>query len=129
MVLIFFIIAVAYVNMGTSLAATGRCSAAGGVLARGARLEGAGVRDARAHAAARAAALQQLGALHAAQGRPRRALQAYHAAIKAAPPDYHPQVAILHKLFHCNLINSVFIKKFSFNIILYKNNFDFFDMI
>lgn len=93
--------------MGTSLAATGRCSAAGGVLARGARLEGAGVRDARAHAAARAVALQQLGALHAAQGRPRRALQAYHAAIKAAPPDYHPQVTF----------NSSFIIKLIFKIV------------
>lgn len=78
--------------MGASLAAMGRCSEAAGVLARGARAEANGVRDIRAHHTARANALQHLGALHAVQGKHRRALAAYHQALQIIPQGQVPQV-------------------------------------
>lgn len=85
--------------MGASLSALGRCVEAASALQRAARQDGAGVRDARAHAYARTAALQYLGALHAAQGRHRRALQEYQQALTARPPDYRPQVTAFQILF------------------------------
>ncbi|OAD62727.1 hypothetical protein WN48_07543 [Eufriesea mexicana] len=81
----------AYVNLGAALASVGRGTEAAAVLRAGASLDGSGLKDKRAHEAARVQALLQLGALYADQGRLQRALSAYREALDALPDHYPPQ--------------------------------------
>ena len=82
----------AHLQLGQLLARHGRCTEAARVLARCAQLSATGVRDRRAHQAARVSALLLLGNLHAEQGRGQRALAAYRRALELRPPRYPPQV-------------------------------------
>ncbi|XP_017767612.1 PREDICTED: transmembrane and TPR repeat-containing protein CG4341-like [Eufriesea mexicana] len=84
-------LAQAYVNLGAALASVGRGTEAAAVLRAGASLDGSGLKDKRAHEAARVQALLQLGALYADQGRLQRALSAYREALDALPDHYPPQ--------------------------------------
>ncbi|XP_076174232.1 transmembrane O-mannosyltransferase targeting cadherins 2 isoform X5 [Ptiloglossa arizonensis] len=84
-------LAQAYVNLGAALATVGRGTEAAAVLRTGASLDGSGLKDKRAHEAARVQALLQLGALYADQGRLQRALSAYREALHAMPDHYPPQ--------------------------------------
>ncbi|XP_051170754.1 protein O-mannosyl-transferase TMTC2 [Leptopilina boulardi] len=84
-------LAQAYVNLGAALASVGRGTEAAAVLRAGASLDGSGLKDRRAHEAARVQALLQLGALYADQGRLQRALSAYREALHALPDHYPPQ--------------------------------------
>ncbi|XP_076374963.1 transmembrane O-mannosyltransferase targeting cadherins 2 isoform X2 [Megalopta genalis] len=84
-------LAQAYVNLGAALASVGRGAEAAAVLRAGASLDGSGLKDKRAHEAARVQALLQLGALYADQGRLQRALSAYREALHALPDHYPPQ--------------------------------------
>ncbi|XP_015436903.1 PREDICTED: transmembrane and TPR repeat-containing protein CG4341-like [Dufourea novaeangliae] len=84
-------LAQAYVNLGAALATVGRGTEAAAVLRAGASLDGSGLKDKRAHEAARVQALLQLGALYADQGRLQRALAAYQEALHALPDHYPPQ--------------------------------------
>ncbi|XP_061930218.1 protein O-mannosyl-transferase TMTC2 isoform X1 [Apis cerana] len=84
-------LAQAYVNLGAALASVGRGTEAAAVLRAGASLDGSGLKDKRAHEAARVQALLQLGALYADQGRLQRALSAYREALHALPDHYPPQ--------------------------------------
>ncbi|XP_014478502.1 PREDICTED: transmembrane and TPR repeat-containing protein CG4341 isoform X3 [Dinoponera quadriceps] len=84
-------LAQAYVNLGAALISVGRGTEAAAVLRAGASLDGSGLKDKRAHEAARVQALLQLGALYADQGRLQRALSAYREALHALPDHYPPQ--------------------------------------
>ncbi|KYN33117.1 Transmembrane and TPR repeat-containing protein 2, partial [Trachymyrmex septentrionalis] len=84
-------LAQAYVNLGAALISVGRGTDAAAVLRAGASLDGSGLKDKRAHEAARVQALLQLGALYADQGRLQRALSAYREALRALPDHYPPQ--------------------------------------
>lgn len=84
-------LAQAYVNLGAALISVGRGTEAAAVLRTGASLDGSGLKDKRAHEAARVQALLQLGALYADQGRLQRALSAYREALRALPDHYPPQ--------------------------------------
>ncbi|XP_003699417.1 transmembrane O-mannosyltransferase targeting cadherins 2 [Megachile rotundata] len=84
-------LAQAYVNLGATLASVGRETEAAAVLRAGASLDGSGLKDKRAHEAARVQALLQLGVLYADQGRLQRALSAYREALHALPDHYPPQ--------------------------------------
>uniref|UniRef100_A0A182Q4V4 Uncharacterized protein n=1 Tax=Anopheles farauti TaxID=69004 RepID=A0A182Q4V4_9DIPT len=88
---------VAYLNLGTSLIALGRCQEAASVLREGTKLDGAGLRDRGAHENARISALLQLGNLYADQGKLQRALAVYREALHTLPERYPPQ-AIYHRL-------------------------------
>lgn len=81
-------------NLGAALASIGRGTEAAAVLRAGASLDGSGLKDKRAHEAARVQALLQLGALYADQGRLQRALSAYREALHALPDHYPPQVSV-----------------------------------
>lgn len=83
-------------NLGAALASVGRGTEAAAVLRAGASLDGSGLKDKRAHEAARVQALLQLGALYADQGRLQRALSAYREALHALPDHYPPQVSSPH---------------------------------
>ncbi|KYM79345.1 hypothetical protein ALC53_10203, partial [Atta colombica] len=85
----------AYVNLGAALISVGRGTDAAAVLRAGASLDGSGLKDKRAHEAARVQALLQLGALYADQGRLQRALSAYREALRALPDHYPPQNAFV----------------------------------
>ncbi|EGI61633.1 Transmembrane and TPR repeat-containing protein [Acromyrmex echinatior] len=85
----------AYVNLGAALISVGRGTDAAAVLRAGASLDGSGLKDKRAHEAARVQALLQLGALYADQGRLQRALSAYREALRALPDHYPPQSAFV----------------------------------
>lgn len=80
-------------NLGAALISVGRGTEAAAVLRAGASLDGTGLKDKRAHEAARVQALLQLGALYADQGRLQRALSAYREALRALPDHYPPQVS------------------------------------
>uniref|UniRef100_A0A182NEX8 TPR_REGION domain-containing protein n=1 Tax=Anopheles dirus TaxID=7168 RepID=A0A182NEX8_9DIPT len=82
---------VAYLNLGTSLIALGRCQEAASVLREGTKLDGAGLRDRGAHESARISALLQLGNLYADQGKLQRALAVYREALHTLPDRYPPQ--------------------------------------
>lgn len=82
----------AYLNLGTSLIALGRCQEAASVLREGSRLDGTGLRDRIAHENARIASLLQLGGLYADQGKLQRALAVYREALHTLPDTYPPQV-------------------------------------
>ncbi|XP_066599299.1 protein O-mannosyl-transferase Tmtc2-like isoform X1 [Prorops nasuta] len=84
-------LAQAYANLGAALVSVGRGTEAAAVLRAGASLDGSGLKDKRAHEAARVQALLQLGALYADQGRLQRALSAYREALRALPDHYPPQ--------------------------------------
>ena len=83
----------AYVNLGAALVAVGRGTEAAGILRAGASLDGSGLKDRRAHEAARVQALLQLGGLYADQGKLQKALSAYREALHALPEHYPPQVS------------------------------------
>lgn len=83
----------AYLNLGTSLIALGRCQEAANVLRDGSRLDGTGLRDRTAHDNARIASLLQLGGLYAEQGKLQRALAVYREALHNLPDTYPPQVS------------------------------------
>lgn len=94
--LFFFLLSffsVAYLNLGTSLIALGRCQEAANVLRDGSRLDGTGLRDRTAHDNARIASLLQLGGLYAEQGKLQRALAVYREALHNLPDTYPPQVS------------------------------------
>lgn len=84
---------VAYLNLGTSLIALGRCQEAAAILREGSKLDGAGLRDRNAHNHARIATLLQLGSLYADQGKLQRALAVYKEALHTLPDNYPPQVS------------------------------------
>ncbi|XP_012271235.1 transmembrane and TPR repeat-containing protein CG4341 isoform X2 [Orussus abietinus] len=84
-------LAQAYVNLGAALVSAGRATEAAGVLRAGASLDGSGLKDRRAHEAAKVQALLQLGALYTDQGRLRRALAAYREALHTLPEHYPPE--------------------------------------
>lgn len=88
-----FFFAEAYVNLGAALISVGRGTEAAAVLRAGASLDGSGLKDKRAHEAAKVQALLQLGALYADQGRLQRALSAYREALRSLPDHYPPQVS------------------------------------
>lgn len=91
----FLSFSVAYLNLGTSLIALGRCQEAANVLRDGSRLDGTGLRDRTAHDNARIASLLQLGGLYAEQGKLQRALAVYREALHNLPDTYPPQVSKL----------------------------------
>lgn len=94
-----FIFSVAYLNLGTSLIALGRCHEAASVLRDGTKLDGAGLRDRSAHENARISSLLQLGGLYSDQGKLQRALAVYREALHTLPKNYPPQVSkMLHYL-------------------------------
>lgn len=84
----------AYLNLGTSLIALGRCQEAAAVLRDGSKLDGAGLRDRGAHNNARISTLLQLGSLYAEQGKLQRALAVYKEALHNLPDSYPPQVRV-----------------------------------
>lgn len=84
--------AVAYLNLGTSLIALGRCQEAASVLREGSKLDGTGLRDRTAHNNARVSTLLQLGGLYAEQGKLQRALAVYREALHNIPESFPPQV-------------------------------------
>lgn len=85
-------VAVAYVNLGTALIASGRCEEAIAILRQASKLDGTGVKDRREHENAKMSALLQLGALYSDQGRLHNALAVYREAAANLPKDYPPQV-------------------------------------
>lgn len=85
---------VAYLNLGTSLVALGRCHEAASVLRDGAKLDGSGLRDRSAHDKARISSLLQLGGLYVDQGKLQRALAVYKEALHTLPSNYPPQVRL-----------------------------------
>lgn len=88
-----FLFSVAYLNLGTSLIALGRCHEAASVLRDGTKLDGTGLRDRTAHENARISSLLQLGGLYADQGKLQRALAVYREALHTLPLNYPPQVS------------------------------------
>ena len=90
-----YLFIVAYLNLGTSLIALGRCQEAASVLRDGSKLDGTGLRDRSAHDNARISSLLQLGGLYADQGKLQRALAVYREALYTLPERYPPQVSSL----------------------------------
>jgi len=88
-------VAVAYVNLGTALIASGRCEEAIAILRQASKLDGTGVKDRREHENAKVSALLQLGALYSDQGRLHNALAVYREAAANLPKYYPPQVNLL----------------------------------
>lgn len=93
--LFLLILTVAYLNLGTSLIALGRCHEAASVLRDGTKLDGSGLRDRSAHENARISSLLQLGGLYSDQGKLQRALAVYREALHTLPKTYPPQVSII----------------------------------
>lgn len=91
--LCFFVRSVAYLNMGTSFIALGRCNEAVKILREGSKLDGNGLRDRTAHDNARMSMLVQLGQVYAEQGKLQRALAVYREALHSLPKNYPPQVS------------------------------------
>lgn len=87
------LVTVAYLNLGTSLIALGRCHEAASVLRDGTKLDGTGLRDRTAHENARISSLLQLGGLYVDQGKLQRALAVYREALHTLPQNYPPQVS------------------------------------
>ena len=90
---LLFPFSVAYLNLGTSLIALGRCHEAASVLRDGTKLDGTGLRDRSAHENARISSLLQLGGLYADQDKLQRALAVYREALHTLPQNYPPQVS------------------------------------
>lgn len=86
---------VAYLNMGTSLIALGRCHEAASILRKGSKLDGNGLRDRTAHNNARISMLLQLGSLYVDQGKLQRALAVYRETLHSLPKNYPPQVCAM----------------------------------
>lgn len=84
----------AYLNLGTSLIALGRCHEAASILREGSKLDGTGLRDRTAHNNAKISMLLQLGGLYAEQGKLQRALAVYREALHNIPANYPPQVIL-----------------------------------
>lgn len=85
---------VAYLNMGTSLIALGRCDEAAQIFRKGSNMDGRGLRDRTAHDNARLSMLIQLGSLYAEQGKLQRAVSTYREALYTKPKHYPAQVNI-----------------------------------
>lgn len=83
---------VAYLNLGTSLIALGRCHEAALILREGSKLDGTGLRDRSAHNNAKISMLLQLGGLYGEQGKLQRALAVYREALHNLPANHPPQV-------------------------------------
>lgn len=96
----------AYLNLGTSLIALGRCHEAASVLRDGTKLDGTGLRDRTAHENARISSLLQLGGLYADQGKLQRALAVYREALHTIPHNYPPQVSAMFSHFNFNVSQS-----------------------
>lgn len=103
----FRFFSVAYLNLGTSLIALGRCHEAASVLRDGTKLDGTGLRDRTAHENARISSLLQLGGLYADQGKLQRALAVYREALHTLPQNYPPQVSSMFSHFNFNVLQSV----------------------
>jgi len=99
------LLSVAYLNLGTSLIALGRCHEAASVLRDGTKLDGSGLRDRSAHENARISSLLQLGGLYADQGKLQRALAVYKEALHTLPKHYPPQVRIYLRLIYSTFTN------------------------
>lgn len=112
----FLFFPVAYLNLGTSLIALGRCQEAASVLREASKLDGVGLRDRSAHENARIASLLQLGGLYADQGKLQRALAVYREALHTLPERYPPQVSLLFLSDHLTLIYLQIPFKFSLQI-------------
>lgn len=93
-------------NLGSALVSVGRGTEAVGILRAGASLDGSGLKDRRAHEAARVQALLQLGGLYADQGKLQGALSAYKEALHVLPEHYPPQVSP-HRRFLLRTINLI----------------------
>ncbi|EDW03302.1 GH11163 [Drosophila grimshawi] len=96
-------LALAYLNLGTSLLAWNRTryeTEAAAVLLRGARLQGHGVRDRKAHEEARQSAYLQLSALHRSEGRHQQAVEVLYEALATLhlgnAAVLHQRLAALH---------------------------------
>lgn len=90
----------AYLNLGTSLIALGRCNEAALVLRDGTKLDSSGLRDKTEHENARISSLIQLGGLYTEQGKLQRALAVYREALHTLPSSYPPQVSFFSKGFN-----------------------------
>lgn len=101
----------AYLNLGTSLIALGRCHEAALVLRDGTKLDGSGLRDRTEHENARISSLLQLGGLYTKQGKLQRALAVYREALHTLPSSYPPQVSrfFMALNFHKVMIHTHFI--------------------
>lgn len=88
----------AFLNLGASLIALGRCREAAQILKEGTQLHGAGVRDRTAHDNARISAYLQLGALYAEQGKLQRALAVYREALHALPSTYYQRDVLYNRI-------------------------------
>lgn len=97
-------ITVAYLNLGTSLIALGRCHEAASVLRDGSTLDGTGLRDRTSHESARISSLLQLGGLYADQGKLQRAIAVYKEALHTLPNNYPPQVSFKMSIFTRSVI-------------------------
>lgn len=75
----------AYANLGASLLADGRTSAASKALKMGSKVDGDKVRNRKEHEAARVSSLVQLATLQIQQGDLRKALITYKEAIQLLP--------------------------------------------
>lgn len=89
---------VAYLNLGISLIALGKCQEAAQVLQDGSRLNGTGVRDRNSHENARISSYLQLGALYADQGKLQRALAVYREALHELPHNYHMRDVLYYRI-------------------------------
>ncbi|CAH2247090.1 jg23917 [Pararge aegeria aegeria] len=85
-------LALAYVNLGTSLMEDGRLAEAVSALRAGSRADGQFVRDRREHDNARVSALVQLASLHSQKGHWHKALSAYKEALQILPDTNAPIV-------------------------------------
>ncbi|XP_071453021.1 protein O-mannosyl-transferase TMTC2-like [Hetaerina americana] len=91
-------LALAHLSLGQTLEKLGRAEEAAESYSRASRLDGAGLRDPEAHAAARASALSHLGRLRADGGRLHEAVALYHQAIRHMPPDYYQAQSLYNML-------------------------------
>lgn len=90
--------AVAYLNLGISLIALGKCQDAAQVLQEGSKVDGTGVRDRQGHENARITSYLQLGALYVEQGKLQRALAVYREALHELPHNYYKRDVLYHRI-------------------------------
>lgn len=88
----------AYLNLGISLIALGKCHEAAQILQEGSKIDGTGVRDRAAHENARISSYLQLGALYVEQGKLQRALAVYREALHELPHHYYKRDVIYHRI-------------------------------
>lgn len=88
----------AYLNLGISLIALGKCQEAAQILQEGSKVDGTGVRDRVAHENARISSYLQLGALYVEQGKLQRALAVYREALHELPNHYYKRDVLYHRI-------------------------------